>query len=209
VALGVAQAQAYAPRYRAQWLGKIGEAGVRRRAEFYYQQLDALRLLRQQVRRELLAESSKHKAWKLLCQIPSIGPIRAAQLIAILQTQIRMGHRARCADERVSGVLAGYRGACATPGAVKPNLDTKAKGRSALCSENVDLVAPHRPKLRTVQSSLPTLRKLQSGDMVMIDLRPVVHGYASDSCRTVCVGRASRRSNQLDFCHLDLLKKDM
>ena len=81
--------QVYAPRYRAQWLGKISEAGVRRRAEFYYQQLDALRSLRQQVRRELLAESGKHKASKLLCQIPSIGPIRAAQLIAILQTPHR------------------------------------------------------------------------------------------------------------------------
>src|SRR5882762_8581200 len=45
--------QVYAPRYRTQWLGKISEAGVRRRAEFYYQQLDALRSLRQQVRREL------------------------------------------------------------------------------------------------------------------------------------------------------------
>ena len=81
--------QVYAPRYRAQWLGKISEAGVRRRAEFYYQQLDALRALRQQVRRELLEESKKHKAWKLLCQIPSIGPIRAALLIAILQTRHR------------------------------------------------------------------------------------------------------------------------
>jgi hypothetical protein len=40
---------------------------ARRRAEFYYQQLDALRALRQQVRRELLEESKKHKAWKLLC----------------------------------------------------------------------------------------------------------------------------------------------
>jgi len=81
--------QVYALRYRAQWLGKITEVGVRRRAEFYYQQLDALRSLRQQVRRELLAESGKHQAWKLLCQIPSIGPIRAAQLIAILQTPHR------------------------------------------------------------------------------------------------------------------------
>ena len=34
------------------WLGKISEAGVRRRAEFYYQQLDALRCLRQEVRRD-------------------------------------------------------------------------------------------------------------------------------------------------------------
>ena len=33
---------------------------MHRRAEFYYQQLDALRSLRQQVRRELLAESQKH-----------------------------------------------------------------------------------------------------------------------------------------------------
>jgi transposase len=81
--------QVYASRHRAEWLVKITEPGVRRRAEFYYQQLDALRALRQQVRRELLAESGKHKAWKLLCQIPSIGPIRAALLIAILQTPHR------------------------------------------------------------------------------------------------------------------------
>jgi transposase len=81
--------QVYAPRHRAEWLGKITESGVRRRAEFYYQQLDALRTLRQQVRHELLAESGKHQAAKLLCQIPSIGPIRAAQLIAIIQTPHR------------------------------------------------------------------------------------------------------------------------
>ena len=59
----------YAPRDRAQWLGKIGEPGVRQRAEFYYQQLDALRTVRQQVRPELLAEGKKHQAWKQLCQI--------------------------------------------------------------------------------------------------------------------------------------------
>ena len=81
--------QVYAPRHRAEWLAKIIEPGVRRRAEFYYQQLDALRSLRREVRRELLEESKKHKAWKLLCQIPSIGPIRAAMLLAILQTPHR------------------------------------------------------------------------------------------------------------------------
>ena len=47
--------QVYAPRHRGEWLGKISELGVRRRAEFYYQQLDALRTLRQEVRRDLLA----------------------------------------------------------------------------------------------------------------------------------------------------------
>jgi len=81
--------QVYAVRHRAFWLEKIGEAGVRRRAEFYYQQLDALRSLRQEVRRDLLAESAAHKATRQLRQIPSIGPIRAALLIALLQTPHR------------------------------------------------------------------------------------------------------------------------
>src|ERR1700694_626519 len=81
--------QVYAPQHRAEWLAKINEPGVRRRAEFYYQQLDALRSLRREVRRELLEESKKHTAWKLLCQIPSIGPIRAAVLLGILQTPHR------------------------------------------------------------------------------------------------------------------------
>jgi transposase len=81
--------QVYTSRYRAEWLAKINEPGVRRRAEFYYQQLDALRSLRREVRRDLLAESKKHKIWKRLCQIPSIGPIRAATLLGILQTAHR------------------------------------------------------------------------------------------------------------------------
>jgi transposase len=81
--------QVYAVRYRAQWLGKISEAGVHRRAEFYYQQFDTLRVLRQEVRRELQAEAEKHEAWKLLRAIPFIGPIRAALLIALIQTPHR------------------------------------------------------------------------------------------------------------------------
>ena len=79
----------YAPRHRSEWLGRISEAGVRRRAEHCYQQLDVLRLLRQQVRRDLLLESKKHQAWKLLRLIPGIGPIRAALLIALIQTPHR------------------------------------------------------------------------------------------------------------------------
>src|SRR5207247_1024509 len=41
----------YYTRHRAEWLGKIREAGVRRRAEHLYQQLDMLQHLRQQARR--------------------------------------------------------------------------------------------------------------------------------------------------------------
>jgi len=81
--------QVYAPRHRSEWLNKIGEAGVRRRAEFFYQQLDALRVLHKAVRRDLLAESRKHSATKLLREIPSIGAIRAALLLALIQTPQR------------------------------------------------------------------------------------------------------------------------
>ena len=79
----------YAPRHRAEWLSKIQEAGVRRRAELFYQQLDSLQVLRQQARQDLLAESRRQEATKLLRQIPYIGPIRAALLIALIQTPHR------------------------------------------------------------------------------------------------------------------------
>ena len=60
--------QVYAPRHRAEWLGKIGEPGVRRRAEFYDQQLDALRILRQQVR--WLSSRGKQEAQGLETALP-------------------------------------------------------------------------------------------------------------------------------------------
>lgn len=76
----------YSQRHRGEWLAQLTEAGALCRAEFCYQQLDALQALRQQVRRDLLAERRKHSALKLLRQIPSISPIRAALLIALIQT---------------------------------------------------------------------------------------------------------------------------
>ena len=77
--IACAGTQVYAPRYREEWLQKIEHAGVRRRAELFYEQLDGLKALRRKVRPELLAESRKHKATKLLRKIPCIGPIRAAR----------------------------------------------------------------------------------------------------------------------------------
>ena len=62
---------------------------MRRRAELYYQQLDGLLVLRHTVRGEFLAESRKQQAVKALRQIPFIGPLRAAQLEALIQTPYR------------------------------------------------------------------------------------------------------------------------
>ena len=88
-AIACAGTSVYAPRHRSEWLSKMTEAGVRRRAELFYQPLDALQALRQEVRRDVLAESRKHGAAKLLRQIPYIGPIRAALRMALIQTPYR------------------------------------------------------------------------------------------------------------------------
>jgi transposase len=79
----------YAPTHRESWLNKIAETGVRRRAEYLYQQLDSLQQLRREVRRNLLSESRKHNATKILSDIPTIGPIRSALLVALIQTPHR------------------------------------------------------------------------------------------------------------------------
>jgi hypothetical protein len=79
----------YLPSQREVWLNKIKEAGVRRRAEYLYQQLDTLLPLRKEVRRELLSESRKHNATGILRDIPTIGSIRSAHLVALIQTPHR------------------------------------------------------------------------------------------------------------------------
>jgi hypothetical protein len=63
----------YAPRHRAEGLAKIVEPGVLVRAPRLYQQLDGLQPVPLEARRELLRESPKHAAVKLLRQIlPSV-----------------------------------------------------------------------------------------------------------------------------------------
>lgn len=40
-----------------------------------------------------------------------------------------------------------------------------------------------------IAHGVPTNRRLAAGDLVMIDLHPIVNSYSSDLCRTVCVGQ--------------------
>ena len=85
--------QVYAPRYREEWLGKIKHVGVRRRAELLYQQLDGLQVLRRTLRPELLAESRKHKAAKLLPDSPpDVSSIADAPTTTVRDTS---GHNLR------------------------------------------------------------------------------------------------------------------
>src|SRR5258705_3219116 len=57
-AIPCAGKQVYAPRYRSEWLGQITEAGGRRRAGVYYQQIAPPRSPRPQKRGEVLAVSA-------------------------------------------------------------------------------------------------------------------------------------------------------
>ena len=56
-------------------------------------QFDASRLLRQEARRDLLDEAKKRSATKLLGEIPFIRSLRAALMVAFLQTPHRFHTR--------------------------------------------------------------------------------------------------------------------
>ena len=93
-----------------EWLGKIKQVGVRRRAEQLYQQLDMLQHLRQQARRELLVESRKHAITAKLRQIPALGPIRCALAVALTRLRTVFALSASCgptADSRWKPAPAG------------------------------------------------------------------------------------------------------
>ena len=47
-----------------------------------------------------------------------------------------------------------------------------------------------------IAHGLPTTRKIQTGDLVMIDIHPIVSGYSADICRTVCAGRPTEEQQQ-------------
>jgi transposase len=74
----------YYTRNRAAWLAKLKAEGLRERAEFLYRQLDHLLELRREARKTLLKEARKHSAFKRLKQVPGLGPIRVAQVIAAI-----------------------------------------------------------------------------------------------------------------------------
>lgn len=79
----------YGHKHRVEYLTALGACALRRRAERLYQQLDALQELRHQARHDLIVECRKHTAAKWLQTVPFLGPLRAAVLIARVQTPHR------------------------------------------------------------------------------------------------------------------------
>jgi transposase len=79
----------YRSCHREQWLSQLEEAGVRRRAEYLYRELDTLGQLRREALRDMIREAQRHRAYKILKQVPGLGPIRVAQIIAGVGTPYR------------------------------------------------------------------------------------------------------------------------
>jgi transposase len=75
------------------FLAKLSERGARTRAELLYEQLDALEQLRPKAERTMVQEARRHPAYRLLRSIPQLGPVRIAQLIAIVQTPFRFPNK--------------------------------------------------------------------------------------------------------------------
>ena len=88
-AIAAKGARVYSPRYREGWLKQLREPGVHHRAELLYRELDLLLSPRQEAKKAMLAESRKHAAQKILLSIPTLGAVRVAVLMAVIQTPHR------------------------------------------------------------------------------------------------------------------------
>jgi transposase len=79
----------YGSGERLDWLAQLPDRAVRFRAEALYAQLDLHKSLRQEAKAAMIGEGRKDPAWRVLQTIPHVGPVRAALILAIMQTPWR------------------------------------------------------------------------------------------------------------------------
>jgi transposase len=79
----------YSQSQRKDWLSKLTEPGAHARANSLYTQLDSLSKLRRQARKELIKESRRHPASKILATVPGLGAVRVALILATALTPFR------------------------------------------------------------------------------------------------------------------------
>lgn len=58
-----------------------------------------------------------------------------------------------------------------------------------------------------IAHGIPTGRKIERGDLVMIDLHPVVDGYTADLCRTVCIDPPTEAQQEAFDLYVQALKE--
>ena len=97
--------------------------------------------------------------------------------------------------ERIAGAArVGDTGMAAAVAAVRPGVtesEVAAAAESALRHAGAEgfwrTYVASGPRTN-IAHGLPTLRRIEAGDLVMIDLHPIVEGYSADLCRTICAG---------------------
>jgi len=78
----------YRASKRKEWLA-MPEGGARVRAAALLLQLDLLLELRPKARAAMIAAARRLPGWKILRSIPFLGPVRVAQILAIMRTPFR------------------------------------------------------------------------------------------------------------------------
>src|SRR5262249_33496304 len=79
----------YRADQRAEWLAKLSDEAARFRAESLLDQLEAIQRLRKQAKSRLVSQARKHADYPILLELPGFGPVRVAQLIAVVGTPHR------------------------------------------------------------------------------------------------------------------------
>lgn len=74
---------------RESWIQKQENAGRRMRAELMFRQMDELKVLKLAARKAMIAESRRHEAQNILSQVPELGLVRVAQIIATVDSPFR------------------------------------------------------------------------------------------------------------------------
>lgn len=84
----------YRSPQREAFIEGLKDPGGAKRVRLLYEQLDTLMGLRRQAEKSMVTEARRHPAYRLLRTIPQLGPVRVAELIAIVDTPHRFPNKA-------------------------------------------------------------------------------------------------------------------
>jgi transposase len=87
--IGVRGARVYHPDHRESFLNQLDCKQLVQRTQWYLEQLDGLELLRDQAEAALKKEARRHGGYRILWSVPGIGPVRAAQILGVVDTPHR------------------------------------------------------------------------------------------------------------------------
>lgn len=87
--IGVKGATVYNPDHRASFLNQLDCKQLAQRAQWYFEQLDGLEGLRARSEAALKKEARRHGGFRILGSVPGIGPVRAAQILGVVDTPHR------------------------------------------------------------------------------------------------------------------------